>query len=85
MTFYASPVEAAEKSPVRLTNYCFCCSGPLAEEADGPVIAYDACLTPGGYTRVLMHRDCAFAMAQRIICDAWPNRRAGDKHMMNNR
>lgn len=34
--------------------------------------------------RILMHRDCAFAMAQRLICDAWPNRHM-DSLMKNDR
>jgi hypothetical protein len=49
------------------------------------VIAYDAHPGTELLHSVLMHRDCAFAMAQRIICDAWPKRRAGEQLMKNDR
>jgi hypothetical protein len=70
MTYYASPEEARAKSHFVLTTKCVACDKPLS----GATIVYDLYGTePTGNT---FHRDCAFEMAQRIICDAWPNRRA---------
>lgn len=85
MTFYISVVTARDNSPFELQTQCFCCGEAIHTAADGPVIAYDAHPGTELLQSVLMHRDCAFAMAQRIICDAWPNRRAGDKLMTNDR
>lgn len=85
MTFYISPVFAQVESLISPDNHCFCCNKPLTKASDGPVIAYDAHPVEGKLSRVLMHRDCAFAMAQRIICDAWPNRRVGEVFMQNDR
>ena len=75
MTFHPS-LEAAETgSPFNTHDICMCCG----EKADGPLIGYDLTLpNPEGHVRALFHRDCAFAMAQRIIIDAWPNRRSGE-------
>lgn len=74
MTFYAD-ADAAQASPFNTHQICLSCGEPT----DGATVGYDLIL-PGTkiYTRALFHRDCAFAMAQRIICDAWPNRRAGE-------
>lgn len=48
------------------------CGNPLK----GATIVYDMQdMADPLYTRYTFHRDCAFEMAQRIICDAWPNRR----------
>lgn len=85
MTLYISPVVANAESPIRCDDRCFCCDAPLVSAAEGPVIGYDAYPTSDRMLRVLMHRDCAFAMAQRIICDAWPNRRVGDVLMKNDK
>lgn len=79
MTYSISAFVAKEESPFDVHEPCFCCG----QKIEGPVVSYDAHITPGTITRVLMHRDCAFAMAQRIICDAWPNRRHGDSLMAN--
>lgn len=81
MTYFADAETAANESPFAIHDTCLCCG----EAANGPTIGYDLIL-PGSdkMTRAFFHRDCAFAMAQRIICDAWPNRR--DKPgMQNNR
>lgn len=85
MTFYASAVVAQQEPGYKKTQHCFCCNQAVTEIGDGPVIGYDAYISDGVMERVLMHRDCAFAMAQRIICDAWPNRRAGEVRMQNDR
>lgn len=85
MTFHISVVVAKEDTPFELQTRCFCCNGELKTAADGPLVSYDAYPNAARLTRVLMHRDCAFAMAQRIICDAWPNRRASDVLMKNDR
>ena len=77
MTFSPTFAEASASSPFLHTTNCICCGTPIK----GPTIAYDLEL-PGAetpLTRAMMHRDCAFAMAQRIICDAWPNRRFGQQ------
>lgn len=80
MSFHPSLQHAHENSPIRTHDICLCCGKP----ASGPLVGYDLVRTSEGYERVLMHRDCAFAMAQRIIMDAWPNRRAGE-FMKNDR
>jgi hypothetical protein len=74
MTFYAN-ADAAQASPFNTHKTCLSCGEPI----DGPTVGYDLIL-PGTkiYTRALFHRDCAFAIAQRIICYAWPNRRTGE-------
>lgn len=81
MTYHKDETKAFEDSPFDIALNCLCCGEP----AKGPTIGYDLVL-PGTshYTRVPFHRDCAFAMAQRMICDAWPNRRDGEL-MRNNR
>jgi hypothetical protein len=86
MTFDISVVVAKEESPFEiLSDQCFCCGKVLRTASDGPVVSYDGFVRSENMSRVLMHRDCAFAMAQRLICDAWPNRRAGDTLMKNDR
>lgn len=85
MTFDISVVAAKEESPLQVQTRCFCCNQELTNVADGPVVSYDAWPTPETLIRVMMHRDCAFAMAQRIICDAWPKRRVSDVLMKNDR
>lgn len=82
MTFHANLEDAKANHPWKTpaTSHCFCCGKQL----DGPLVGYDVdSPSEGGPQRVLMHRDCAFAMAQRIICDAWPKRRVGAQ-MQNN-
>lgn len=81
MTYYKNEVAAESESPIGIGETCLCCG----EAASGPTVGYDLVM-PGTshYTRVPFHRDCAFAMAQRIICDAWPHRRDGEP-MQNNR
>jgi hypothetical protein len=81
MTFSPTLTDAIDASPFNWTTSCLCCG----EAIEGPTVGYDLCL-PGGdstITRAMMHRDCAFAMAQRIICDAWPNRRVGQQMVTN--
>jgi hypothetical protein len=85
VTFYISVVTAREKSLFELQSICFCCGKVIQTAADGPVIGYDAYPATDLMQSVLMHRDCAFAMAQRIICDSWPNRHAGEKLLKNDR
>lgn len=85
MTFSISVVVDRETSPFQLQTRCFCCGEEIKTAMDGPVISYDGFPTTDVLTRVSMHRDCAFAMAQRIICDAWPNRNVGDKLMANDK
>jgi hypothetical protein len=82
VTFHKDLQAAHNDSPFQTHDTCLCCGEP----ADGPLVGYDLTL-PGTdiYSRALFHRDCAFAMAQRIIMDAWPNRRAGDQWMANDR
>ena len=69
---YHKDLDDAQNAPFNTHEVCMCCG----ESADGPLVGYDMIL-PGTthLTRALFHRDCAFAMAQRIICDAWPRRR----------
>jgi hypothetical protein len=85
MAFEISIITAREQSPIPVESRCFCCNAELKTAADGPLVAYDAYPTSNGIARVLMHRDCAFAMAQRIICDAWPKRRVGEELMKNDK
>jgi hypothetical protein len=44
---------------------------------EGPTVAYDFTMEIEGKVRlvtVLFHRECASLVAQRLICDAFPNR-----------
>lgn len=69
MSYFKSPDEAQATLKVfHDENKCFLCGKDLC----GPTVEYMGYLM-GGTT--LMHRDCAFAMANRIIADCWPNRR----------
>ncbi|MGR2680076.1 hypothetical protein [Chromobacterium haemolyticum] len=76
MTFYKNLDQAKNAPFVSSGDHCFCCN----EKIEGSVVAYDAYPNPDSerLVRVMMHRDCAFAMAQRLICDAWPNRHEGE-------
>lgn len=76
MSYSKDTQTALEKAGSYETHeVCMCCG----EAAAGPIVAYDLVLPGNDYeSRALFHRDCAFAMAQRIICDAWPNRRDGE-------
>jgi hypothetical protein len=85
MTFDISIITAIAESPFHMSAHCFCCNKELKSAMDGSIVSYDAYPNQGTHARVAMHRDCAFAMAQRIICDAWPNRRAGDVLMKNDK
>lgn len=75
MTFHPSPEDAHKDSVYDTYDTCLCCGEP----ASGPLVGYDLMLTENQFRRALMHRDCAFAMAQRIIVDAWPNRHKGER------
>lgn len=72
MTYFKDARTAKEQSHFATYETCMCCGKPTA----GSTVVYDLTL-PGTdiYTSAFFHRDCAFDMAQRIICDAWPNRR----------
>ncbi len=74
MTFHATFQDAQDNRHFApIGNHCFCCNEPIS----GPTITYDGFPTGDGiYKSVHMHRDCAFSMANAIILDAWPNRRA---------
>lgn len=82
MSFY----ESADKLPehhYRIYDegkICACCGTNL----DGPTVVYDLHLESNSISGLAMHRDCAFALAQRIIVDAWPNRYKTEL-MKNNR
>jgi hypothetical protein len=75
MNFHKDLPSAQQDSPFEPYETCMCCGDP----ANGPLVGYDMNLPSVGHVRALFHRDCAFAMAQRMICDAWPNRRAGEQ------
>ncbi len=82
MSFYESG-QNIKNHPFEIHNggtVCACCG----ESITGPSVVYDLQLEPGVVKGLAMHRDCAFATAQRIICDAWPNRRVSEP-MQNNR
>lgn len=81
MTYYKDGQAAEADSPFNPAAICMCCG----EAPAGPTVGYDLVMPETGTSsRVLFHRDCAFAMAQRIIMDAWPNRRDGE-FMRNDR
>ena len=81
MSYFKDAETAVNESPFATHELCMCCGEPAA----GPIVAYDLVLPGTDFeTRAMCHRDCAFAMAQRIIYDAWPNRRDGE-FMQNNR
>jgi hypothetical protein len=81
MTYFNDKASAEAHAPFKTYPTCMCCG----EATDGPLVGYDLIL-PGTdhLTRALFHRDCAFAMAQRLIIDTWPHRHAGEP-MKNNR
>lgn len=70
MTYFATRATANAFGLGAVPDNCMLCGGALG----GPIIAYDSVSEIGV---LWAHRDCAFAMANRIICDAWPNRRYG--------
>jgi len=71
MTYHSTAAAALESAPFASEDRCFCCNARL----EGPTVTYDAYPHPDGTLKsVNMHRDCAFAMAQRMICDTWPHR-----------
>ncbi len=75
MTYFKDAETAIQDSPFNPGPICMCCGEPPA----GPTVGYDLVMPETGtMSRVMFHRDCAFAMAQRLICDAWPNRRDGE-------
>jgi hypothetical protein len=78
MTYHSDGQSAISSRPFQDENDCFCCGKVVV----GPTVHYDGYKENKGVS-LYMHRDCAFAMAQRIICDAWPNRREGEP-MKNN-
>lgn len=71
MSYFVNLKSAKAFYPYNVPQRCFCC----AVELDGPIVRYDGCNDKGEGVSIFMHRDCAFAMAQRLIVDAWPNRR----------
>lgn len=71
MTFYADRADAEKRSHTPIPETCAVCGDALG----WPVVQYDVL---GEEKDLWMHRDCAFAMAQRIICDAWPHRRVNE-------
>lgn len=77
MSYYPNANRAADIALFPVVKKCLCCG----EEVSGPTVMYDG-FPSGSETlmSMMMHRDCAFAMAQRLICDAWPNR--NDSHSM---
>ena len=76
MTYHRTFAEAQNNSYfANVTPQCFNCN----EAIDGPTVVYDGYPTADGFVKhVYMHRDCAFAMANRMILDAWPNRTDAD-------
>lgn len=50
---------------------CFGCG----EKLNKFVVRYDGYAEPSLMKSIFMHPECASEMAQRIICDTWPNRR----------
>lgn len=68
MTYYKNPELARVNSLYKTTTKCAACGSPLT----GATVVYDLYGTE--IVGHAFHRNCAFEMAQRIICDAWPNR-----------
>jgi len=73
MSYFKDRESAAASSPYNSPQSCFGCGQPL----DGPTVRHDGYQPDGEGLSVFLHRDCAFAMAQRMIVDSWPNRRDG--------
>ena len=73
MTYNANHQESAPMYNNPKDAICFDCGRPL----DGASVRYDgyAHSGKGGGHSIYMHTVCASEMAQRLICDAWPNRR----------
>lgn len=78
MTYFPDDESAKSSSPYNYSTQCFGCGDKLS----GPTVRYDGYSERGVGSSVFFHRDCAFAMAQRLILDTWPNRRDG-KAMTN--
>lgn len=73
MTYYKDADEAVNDTLSdwrQPADKCFCCKGGLV----GDMVTYDGFEEDGRNNTLWMHKKCAFEMAQRIICDAWPNR-----------
>jgi hypothetical protein len=81
MTYFKDKATAEADAPFNVYPICICCG----KATEGPLVAYDLTLPGTDYlSRALFHRDCAFAMAQRLIIDTWPHRHVGEM-MKNNR
>ncbi|MGY2685428.1 hypothetical protein ACVWVZ_004762 [Pseudomonas tolaasii] len=75
MTFKADHNEHSGPYNGPAGAICFNCNRPL----EGSSVCYDGYVSGDGPTgiSIYMHTECAMAVAQRLICDAWPNRRSG--------
>lgn len=78
MTYHSDGHSALKEAPFKDQSLRLCCGNVVT----GPTVRYDGYIKANELTSLFMHRDCAFAMAQRMICDAWPNRR--EKNLMQN-
>lgn len=77
MSYYKSSEDAVKDGLFGWRNppdKCFGCGKNLG----GPIVVYDGYDEEKSKT-IWMHRNCSFEMAQRMICDAWPNRREDNK------
>jgi hypothetical protein len=73
MTYFADFEKASAFVPYNEPKQCFGCGKELL----GPIVRYDGYGENGVGQSEYFHRDCAFAVAQRLILDTWPNRREG--------
>jgi hypothetical protein len=73
MSYFKDADSAAASSPYNKPESCFGCGQSL----EGPTVRHDGYLSGGKGHSLFLHRDCAFAMAQRMSIDAWKNRRDG--------
>lgn len=74
MTFHPVHTEGFHPHVNPAEAICFACSREIA----GASVRYDgfADAEEGGGHSIYLHTACALEMGQRLISDAWPNRRA---------
>lgn len=73
MTYLKNGESTDNFTPHGFSDFCFGCG----KRIEGPTVRYDGYLKANEVASIFMHRDCAFAIAQRLIIDTWPNRRDG--------
>jgi hypothetical protein len=71
MTYIADQKDELPAGTSRKSSVCFGCGKVFF----GGAVRYDGFGGPDTAQSIYLHAACASAMAQVLICDAWPNRR----------